>query len=274
MSSPDPQTRLPGRSRRMSTARSHAVEDGLRRTIDAEFIPRLAFSRGTSTFAGPVPTRASSPVADVELFVRALRGPSESGVQGHVAELLQDGVTPEALYLDVMTPAARRLGEMWKQDTCSFLEVTLGMGRMQRAMRNLEERFRSGATTPGNGRHILLTALPGEQHTFGLLLLAEFFLRDGWAVEMGAPFGESDPVSRLSGSWYDVAGFSVACVDHLGGLQREIGRARRLSRNRDLRVLVGGAPFVERPDLVRRVGADGTADDAGLAVRVALEGLL
>lgn len=277
MSSPDPQPRLspPGPIAGAHT-RPRPNDDALRRTIEADLIPRLALSHRTGLFPPSVAALAGRILEadDVEEFVRVVRGLSEAGLDGYIEALLDQGATPEAIYLDLMAPAARRLGELWEEDTCTFMEVSLALGRMQRVLRALEGRFL--ATGPGeaiDARRILLSALPGEQHTLGLILVAEFFLRDGWAVDVGIPFGESDPVSRLSESWYHVAGFSAASDDRLDRLQKEIRRARKLSRNRDLVVLVGGPPFVDRPDLARRVGADGTAGDARQAPTVAAAGL-
>lgn len=276
MSNADPQLRTSfpaGLAGPQPCPRRH--EDALRRTIEADLIPRLALSHRAGLFPPSVAAAVGRFLddEDVEEFIRVIRGPSEAGLDRHVEELLRGGSTPEVLYLDLLAPAARRLGEMWEQDTCSFVEVSLALGRIQRVVRTLQGQFMAGVHTRLPSRRILLTALPGEQHTLGLVLVAEFFLKDGWEVEVGIPFGETDPVSRLSESWYDVAGFSVACEERLDGLEREIRRTRRLSLNRDLRVLVGGPPFVGRPERVRRVGADGTAEDAGQAPRIAEEGL-
>jgi methanogenic corrinoid protein MtbC1 len=41
-----------------------------------------------------------------------------------------------------------------------------------------------------------------------------------------------------------------------------------MSRNRAVWVLVGGRVFMDRPDLVARVGADATASDANEAVAI------
>jgi methanogenic corrinoid protein MtbC1 len=44
---------------------------------------------------------------------------------------------------------------------------------------------------------------------------------------------------------------------------------RQASRNRDITVMVGGRLFLERPELVAKVGADAMATDARQAVMVA-----
>lgn len=274
MSSPESQSRLRSSDPEQGTSARTLRDEALRRTIEADLIPRLALSHRTGMFPPTVAAAAGRILDDdeVEEFVRVIRGLTEAGLDGYIAGLLEDGTKPEAIYLDLMAPAARRLGELWEEDACSFMEVSLSLGRMQRVLRRLEGQFLSMTTDDlGDGRRILLTGLSGEQHTLGLILVAEFFIRDGWSVEVGTPFGESDPVSRLAEEWYDVVGFTLACDVHLDRLTREIRRARQVSRNRNLRVLVGGPPFVEDPALGRKVGADGSAVDARMAPKIAGE---
>jgi len=252
---------------------SHLRDESLRRTVEAELLPRLVLAHRTP----PVPPQLSAAVgrlldeAEIEEFVRRVRGIQEPSLDSYIGALLEAGVTPESIYLDLMAPAARRLGELWTDDECSFVEVSLAVGRMQRVLRLLEGRFHSSPhDAGGDERRVLLTGLTGEQHTLGLILVAEFFLRDGWMVDVGTPFGGDDPIGRLDHEWYDVVGFSVSSSDRLDELRTEILRVRTLSRNPSVRVLVGGPAFVQDPGLARAVGADGTASDARAATRVAV----
>lgn len=274
MSAPESQARFQSHHLTAGSSPRSIRDEALRRTIEADLIPRLAITHRTGLFP-PTVAAAAGRILDgdeVEEFVRVIRGLTEAGLDGYISGLLEDGAKPEAIYLDLMAPAARRLGELWEEDACSFMEVSLSLGRMQRVLRRLEGQFLSMAgEEEGDGRRILLTGLAGEQHTLGLILVAEFFIRDGWSVEVGTPFGSGDPLSRLAEEWYDVVGFSMACDDHLDRLADGIRRAREVSRNPDLRVLVGGPPFVADPELARKVGADGSATDARLAPRVAGE---
>lgn len=274
MSAPESQARFQSSNLTTGSSPRSVRDEALRRTIEADLIPRLAITHRTGLFPPTVAAAAGRILDDdeVEEFVRVIRGLTEAGLDGYISGLLEDGAKPEAIYLDLMAPAARRLGELWEEDACSFMEVSLSLGRMQRVLRRLEGQFLSMAGEEGgDGRRILLTGLSGEQHTLGLILVAEFFIRDGWSVEVGTPFGSGDPLSRLAEEWYDVVGFSLACDDHLDRLTRDIQRAREVSRNKDLRVLVGGPPFVDAPELALKVGADGSATDARMAPRVAGE---
>ncbi|MDX2194538.1 MAG: cobalamin B12-binding domain-containing protein [Gemmatimonadales bacterium] len=219
--------------------------------------------------SAPLPGRVVAE-AEVDEFVRRLRGAGDSAAESYVRELMDGGLSAEVVYLDLLAPAARRLGTLWDQDACDFIEVTVAMGRIQRILRAMSRLLLADgdAAAPRRGA-ALLTCLPGEQHTLGLFMVAEFFVKDGWAVNVGAPLGQQDLRRLLADQWFDVLGFSIGCDSHLTNVGKEIRACRKASRNRNLRVLVGGRIFSEHPELVDRVGADGSAADARQAPRVA-----
>ena len=69
----------------------------------------------------------------------------------------------------------------------------------------------SGIALP-TGRRVLLLPGPGEQHTFGLSMVAEFFRRSGWEVVGGTGPESLDPVRAVRDEWFDVVGISVGVV--------------------------------------------------------------
>jgi len=243
----------------------------LERTIQNEIVPRLLLSHR----AGPIPPSLAASMAqrlteaDVAAFVDAIRGTDDGRAHDYVRTLVANGTPVEAVYLDLLSPTARRLGELWDNDECDFVEVTLAMGRMQRLLRELSQVFLADASRSDTVGNVLLTCVPGEQHTLGLIMVGEFLLRDGWRVLVGAPWTENDLLEMVAAEWYDVIGFSVGCQSRISTLKREIRRLRASSRNPGVRVMVGGKVFNDDPALVVRVGADAAASDAREAPRVA-----
>ena len=73
---------------------------------------------------------------------------------------------------------------------------------------------------------------------------------------------------------HHVVGVTMGALDHLDDVALTIHSLRRASQNPELAVIVGGAPFNREPDLVARVGADGTAPDGPTAVVLAKRLLL
>ncbi|MDQ2779218.1 MAG: cobalamin B12-binding domain-containing protein, partial [Pseudomonadota bacterium] len=102
---------------------------------------------------------------------------------------------------------------------------------------------------------------PGEQHTFGLVMVSEFFRRAGWDVSGGAWTNGADAATLMAGEWFDVVGFSLGAEVHLKQLAASIAAVRSAARNRDIVVLVGGPLFGLHPQFVAQVGADGMTID-------------
>jgi MerR family transcriptional regulator, light-induced transcriptional regulator len=182
-------------------------------------------------------------------------------------EILRDqGVSIEALFQDLLAPTARRLGELWDEDINDFLDVTRGIGHLQQIVRTFGNDFRDEISQPISSKRALLMPLPGDQHTFGLSLLREHFLREGWRVWCGPADSINDIVKLVKGQWFEMIGLSASMLEDPQELAKDIARIRKASLNKDMCVFVGGHAFNSQPELVAAVGADATASDGRQAV--------
>ena len=232
------------------------------RTIEQDIIPRLVQAHRPEAAEAPVPAahrRVTS--ADVLGFVQQVLAPDDGGWQAMTERLLAEGMAVGDIYLHLLAPAAQELGRMWDEDLCSFTDVTVAVGRLQRVLRSLSPAFGQEVDHPQNGRRVLLVPAPGEQHTFGLTIVAEFFRRAGWEVVGDGESRSADPAALVRKEWFDVIGISVGSDARLDWLKSGIGAVRNASRNRGISVLVGGPSFAADLARVREVGADGSASD-------------
>jgi MerR family transcriptional regulator, light-induced transcriptional regulator len=181
---------------------------------------------------------------------------------------MKSGVSFEDILLNLLAPAARGLGERWEQDAVSFVEVTLGVARMHRMLREFNGIPSHLWNQSGFGRQVLLLPAPGEQHTFGLRLVQEFLMRDSWTVANRPvkDLGELGDVLRIE--HFDVVGLSLSGETLLDTLLSCIDVIRSESKNRRVHIIVGGQLFSERPELIKTCGADAYAADAPSTVRV------
>lgn len=244
-------------------------------TIEADVVPRLVMARRVPVLAvgaarGDTPDAGAETVVDFTQIV--LTRPS-GAVATFVDAMRANGATAENVFVDLLTPTARRMGDLWVADLCSFADVTLGLLRLQQLMRSLSPTFQSEKARQWHGRQILLLPQPGEQHTFGLLMVAEFFQRAGWDVWSRPLESATELGGIVRKQWFAVAGLSISSERHLDALSLGIQDIRRDSRNPAIAVMVGGSLFVEHPELVAQVGADATAAD-GLQATMRAEDLL
>lgn len=241
------------------------------RAMELELIPRLlAHTRGALPGTDPDAT----PVikledGDVDALVQACLSHDEERCPAIVSQLLEAGVPLERICLDLLAPAARALGSMWEEDQVDFLEVTLGLGRMQRVVRDIGRRVSAQTPMSSDAGQAFLCAMPDEQHSLGLAMVAEFFVADGWGVTVGHPLGNSDVVHEVGAHWYDVVGLSAGLTERIPKIADLIAAVRAGSLNADLAIMVGGRAFLHDPSLVDRVGADASAPDAAQGPLVA-----
>jgi methanogenic corrinoid protein MtbC1 len=249
---------------RPSEAANDKRMSALARTIEEEIIPRLMLAHRTASAppellpAGPGHTITAE---DVCRFARLVLSNEEDVAFAAVQTLRQREVSVERIYLELLAPTARYLGKLWEEDLCNFTDVTVGLGRLQRVLRELSPALGHGVEHPSRERRVLLLPSPGEQHTFGLVMVAEFFRRAGWDVTGGAWAAGADAATLVAVEWFDVVGFSLGAEVHLTDLAASIAAIRKTACNRDLAVLVGGPVFGVHPEFAARVGADGMTID-------------
>lgn len=239
----------------------------LARALETDVIPRLVAAHRIdgNLPASNDPLSGRVTQAAVEAFTDCLLRGDEPAIAATVEALRRRGFTVEHLLVDLLAPAARQLGHLWTEDLCFFTDVTIGLGRLQRMMRELTPAFGTEVAHPPNGRRVLLVRAPGEQHSFGLSMVAEFFRRAGWEVVSAGEGEDTDPVTAVRREWFDVVGFSAGSEARLDWLPSCIAAVRRASCHPDIAVLVGGPAFTLRPQLARQFGADATASDGSEA---------
>ncbi len=242
--------------------------------IESEIIPRLMIAHaadtpvidviGTSALIDPEEVEALAPLA---LQVEA------DTLLSHIEAILARGVSVETVMVDLLAPTARKLGEFWEQDQCDFIDVTMGLWRLQEVVHEIACRAPADQLAAAGGRRALFASMPGDQHSFGTVLIDELFRRDGWVTDRMAETETPDLLKRVADDWFDIVGLTISCDSHIGNLTSIITALRNVSRNSRVCVMVGGRIFSENPDLAMHYGADGTARDAKLALKVA-DGLI
>ncbi|MBV7266390.1 cobalamin B12-binding domain-containing protein [Erythrobacter ani] len=238
-------------------------DDSINAIIEGEIIPRLLMAHASgrpSSRAGRDVGIASSDASDFAKLPMSLEA---ANLIEEVDRFLDAGVSVETIYLDLLAPAARKLGDMWENDECDFVDVTMGLWRLQEVMRDLASRVPPPPLEDkANQRRALFSAMPGDQHSFGALMIDEVFSRAGWHSE-ALPNGERrELLDRLASSHFDVAGLTVSRHCPSATITSLITAMRSVSANPHLSVLIGGKMINDDHSIVAQVGADGTGADA------------
>ena len=250
-------------------ARSVGVSSRLlAKVIEGEIIPRLFLAhRG---HAAAQMTEELEDLAKGESFAGMVLSSESEEIIERVEKLLDKGIPAQRIFMDLLAPIARRLGEFWEEDRCTFTEVTLGLSRLHQVLHEVgRRRGAEFAQQRGSGRRAYFIPAPGEQHTFGLSMLEEFFLHAGWETALDHQASVKTILATVAKQNLDVVGFSISCKEFLDPLSDLIKKTRAASRNKEIAVMVGGQLFQDDPGLAEKLGRATVLPDAVLAVQKA-----
>jgi MerR family transcriptional regulator, light-induced transcriptional regulator len=247
----------------------------LEETVEREIVPRLLRGRYSShelamsaesslrAEARPAARPATRDVTarDVAALVRLVSAESMGSSLAHVERIRARGVPLDAIFLHLLAPAAHLLGEMWVNDTADFATVTIATSRLQQILRELAPEFHAHGRGARRGARALFVAMPGDQHTFGVSMLQEFFRHDGWTVSGDIPKCCQDVVDVAGSEPFRLIGISASCDTVPDALKSLIAGVRRTAVDPKCKIMVA------QPELARFVGADSTATDAQTATR-------
>jgi MerR family transcriptional regulator, light-induced transcriptional regulator len=196
----------------------------------------------------------------IDEFTQCALSEDPAAAGAYAALLHEKGLAIESIFLHVLQPVARRLGDLCNQDICHDVEVTVGMWRLQSLVRDLSAGFQAEAPPVASNHSVLVATQPGEPHMLGMRLDAEFFWRAGWDVMCEFPATDEELENLVTEQWFDVLDLSLSSAfqrDHrLAAMTATIQAVRRASFNPNIRVMVCGRVFLEHPEFSLLIGAD------------------
>ncbi|NJC05537.1 methanogenic corrinoid protein MtbC1 [Sphingomonas kaistensis] len=218
----------------------------------------------------PLRPRDTARISDAEVDAFA---PLAISLEAHdlLAEVdiyLARGYGAERIFVELLAPVARRLGDEWTADRIDFLDVTMALWRLQEVLREVAARAPAGPG-PGTSRRVLFAPIPGDQHSFGTAMIDECFTRAGWNSNLLIEPTRGSLLAAVAAAEYDLVGLTLTNDCHIGPLTALIVAIRNVSRNSNVRVMLGGRVLIEDPGLADRAGADATALTAVDALDIA-----
>lgn len=238
--------------------------------ISGEIVPRLTTMH--HGIQNNIPASALPSVVEIAEFGELVMAPDIAKASLYFDDMRAKGHSLDTLFVHFLEPAARHLGELWNQDRCDFVDVTIGVAHMQ----ELLAVFGAKDNIPSRDAYhrALLLTTPTEKHIFGVDMVGRFMREAGWdvSIEPNLPIKESADLAARD--WYGVVGLTLSNDKGLEAAAKIIEAVKRTSKNKSVPVMVGGPVFTHNPELAIQIGADAAAADAPTAVVLAKKLLL
>ncbi len=230
-------------------------------TIESEILPRLLSAHRDEQgfdYQGELRWRRNP---DLQEFLALIVADDMEQARAVADRVVVQSGGRDGLLNELLRPAALMLGEMWDRDDCDFTTVTLGVYRLDQIMKETAGAGQE-VLMSGHEHRILLLPAPGEQHGFGVSMVADAFREGGWCVRSGPAVSRARLLRLVRGEWFDVVGLSVVADRALKGLPSCIRAVRAASCNPGVYIMLGGRAVSEHAERSRFLGADATANNA------------
>jgi len=243
--------------------------ESLVKTIEGNILPLIIEQHLDSSIPARFPAKQIIDQKAVEDLTKLVLQEDARISVDYVKKMHGSGTALEDIYLLLLTPVARKLGEMWEEDESSFTEVTIALWRIKQLMYDLSPIFQQYAEQGKTGSSIMLVPLPGSQHNLGLFMVSEFFAKAGWRIWGELSATEEEIVSMATNEWFDIVGLSASVREQFPQLKELIQRIKAKSKNPNVGVIIGSPVFNQFPELVDDIGADMVGMDAADALEKA-----
>jgi len=200
-----------------------------------------------------------------ESYCGAVLSGDASQAQKVIDNGLAAGVIPSRLYLEVLMPTQVEIGARWHRGDVTIpqehIATQITLRQMARLRGMLKTRLRLGLKA-------VVSSVEGDQHFIGAQAVSDFLVVDGWEVDfLGAdvPTDHLVPYAKARGAHLVCVSVSLSSLVPVA--QKLVAELQKLPT--PPKIMVGGAAFINNPELAEMVKADAFTRDPQEAVTIA-----
>ena len=181
-------------------------------------------------------------------------------------QALSEGVAPIELITKYMSPAMDEVGRLFECEEYFVPELLLSGRAMKGALELLQPLLAASGAEPA-GR-VVIGTVKGDLHDIGKNLVASMLEGAGFEVrDLGADVAPEKFVAAVQEYKPDLICLSALLTVTMPGMRDVVDALQTAGVRDQVRVMVGGAPVTA--EFANEIGADGYAENAGVAVTVA-----
>lgn len=184
-----------------------------------------------------------------------------------VQELVKLRYSVQDIYMEIFHESQYEIGKLWQANKITIAEEHYCTASTQLIMGQLYPLI---FETPKNDLVFVGASVGGELHELGVRMVSDFMELAGWnTYYLGANMPAKSIVETLIKEKANILGLSVTMSFHIKEASDLIMAIKLDPQCAELKIVVGGYPFIVDDQLWMTIGADGFALNAREAVEIA-----
>jgi 5-methyltetrahydrofolate--homocysteine methyltransferase len=202
----------------------------------------------------------------LETIYNGILDGNQNLVAQNVQAALDAGLAPDDILKNGLVAAMGEVGRRFEEGEYFVPEMLIAARAMQNGLKLLKPRLvQSGVAAVGR---VMIGTVAGDLHDIGKNLVGMMLEGAGFdVIDLGADVKPEAFVAAVREHKPDIIGLSALLTTTMPNMIFTIQALEEAGLRKQVKVMIGGAPVTE--EYAKKIGADGFAYDASLAVKTA-----
>ena len=202
---------------------------------------------------------------EVKMYLDCLLNGKRQEATQLISDLISKETSIKDIYQHIFQISQYEIGRLWQCNKITVAHEHYCTAATQQIMSGLYSHIFS---MNRNGKTLVACSISGELHELGIRMVTDFFEMEGWdTYYLGANMPENHLLEALKEYKADILALSVTLPTHVSKSLALIDNLKNKEEFKNLKIMVGGYPFITNPNLWKNVGADAFAKNAADAIK-------
>lgn len=211
--------------------------------------------------------KKSADTMEKDVFEAVIKG-DRHGILAKIDDALAQGSTPQALMDGCLIPAMTHVGELFEKKEYFLPQLIMSAETMKKAFEHLEPILkRDNDEGFAHNTKVLLATVKGDIHDIGKNIVGLMIRNYGFEViDLGKDVSAETIIQCVKETGAQIVGLSALMTTTMVEMEEVISLAKK--EGLKCKFMVGGAAVTRQ--FADKIGADGYAEDANGAVKLAM----
>ena len=183
--------------------------------------------------------------SELDVFCNALLARNDEFQTQFINDLCHQLGSTDPILEQFIPEAARKLGQMWKDDKVSFLDVSFGIDRLQKLVRIYEKKYLGPLYHDYQGPPVLLILPKSETHSLGIITASIIMRKNGVNPFLALGYSQNKLFDLINSIDFKLLGLSASCSNSLDECVK-IGKTLKKEIKKDIPLVLGSS--IEDPE--------------------------
>ncbi len=152
---------------------------------------------------------------ELDIFCNAILSRDDEFQTQFINDLCHKHNSTDPILEQFIPEVAEKLGQMWKDDRISFLDVSFGVDRLQKLVRIYEKKYLGPLYHDYKGPPVLLILPQSETHSLGIITASIIMKKNGVNPFVALGYSQEKLMDLINSIDFQLFGLSASCCNSL-----------------------------------------------------------